>query len=334
MLGDDWAPEGYELWRNDARAWELHPETDPAWPWTDGLRHLVECIETGAEPVTRPEHAFHALEIMLAAQAAGADGRAREIRSDVPGAGARAAGRGRRAASACTTRGARREPRRAAGAAGAPRRGPTFDGPALIRRADVTRHIWGEPEAGEVFDWIYASTERVHMLVFGLPPGGGFRHSEEFRTVFAADEVLHVLEGVLVIADPETGEVQRAGGRRERVLPPRHLAPRVRARARAAARARALRAAAGGGRVERVRARAAVPRGRRATPTTRCSAPGRPRRRAAAAARAARRPTCSTGATSACCAACWSAPSTSPSRRSRSGRARWPRRTRTAATRC
>jgi len=87
---------------------------------------------------------------------------------------------------------------------------PTFDGPALIRRADVTRHIWGEPEAGEVFDWIYASTERVHMLVFGLAPGGAFRHSEEFRTIFAADELLHVLEGVLVIADPETGEVQRA----------------------------------------------------------------------------------------------------------------------------
>jgi quercetin dioxygenase-like cupin family protein len=87
---------------------------------------------------------------------------------------------------------------------------PTFDGPALIRRADVTRHIWGDPAAGEVYDWIYASTERVHMLVFGLPPGGGFRHSEDFRTIFAADELLHVLEGVLVIADPETGEVQRA----------------------------------------------------------------------------------------------------------------------------
>jgi len=84
MLGDDWAPEGYELWRNDKAAWELHPESDPAWSWTEGLRHLVECLETGAEPVTRPEHAYHALEIMLAAQAAGADGRAREIASDFP----------------------------------------------------------------------------------------------------------------------------------------------------------------------------------------------------------------------------------------------------------
>ncbi|HYI18372.1 MAG TPA: Gfo/Idh/MocA family oxidoreductase, partial [Solirubrobacteraceae bacterium] len=26
MLGDDWAPEGYELWRNDRAVWEVHPE--------------------------------------------------------------------------------------------------------------------------------------------------------------------------------------------------------------------------------------------------------------------------------------------------------------------
>ena len=28
-------------------AWEVHAETDPAWPWTDGLRHLVDCIADG-----------------------------------------------------------------------------------------------------------------------------------------------------------------------------------------------------------------------------------------------------------------------------------------------
>ena len=85
MLGDDWAPEGYELWRNDLGVWEVHPETDPTWPWTDGLRHLVECIETGhASRSTRPEHAYHVLEIMLAAQDAGADGRARDIELAFP----------------------------------------------------------------------------------------------------------------------------------------------------------------------------------------------------------------------------------------------------------
>jgi predicted dehydrogenase len=84
LLGDDWAPEGYELWRNAAGTWELFPEKDPGWQWTEGLRHLVECIEGDREPVTRPEHAYHALEIMLAAQAAAADGRARDITSDFP----------------------------------------------------------------------------------------------------------------------------------------------------------------------------------------------------------------------------------------------------------
>jgi quercetin dioxygenase-like cupin family protein len=54
------------------------------------------------------------------------------------------------------------------------------------------------------------SSERIHTIVFGMPTGGAFRHSESFRTVFAADELLHVLQGTLVLANPETGEVVRA----------------------------------------------------------------------------------------------------------------------------
>jgi predicted dehydrogenase len=84
LLGDDWAPEGWELWRNDAGAWRLYPETDPHWRWTAGLEHLVDCVETGRPTITRPEHAYHALEVMLAAQGAGRDGVARTIQSDFP----------------------------------------------------------------------------------------------------------------------------------------------------------------------------------------------------------------------------------------------------------
>jgi predicted dehydrogenase len=84
LLGDDWAPEGWELWRNDQRAWHVHPESDPHWQWTEGLRHLVDCVETGKPPIPRPEHAYHALEIMLAAQAAGRDGVTRTIESGFP----------------------------------------------------------------------------------------------------------------------------------------------------------------------------------------------------------------------------------------------------------
>jgi len=63
--------------------------------------------------------------------------------------------------------------------------------------------------AGQVADWIYVSSEMVHALVFGLAPHGSFRHSPDHRTVFGADELLYVLEGVMAIANPESGEVQR-----------------------------------------------------------------------------------------------------------------------------
>jgi predicted dehydrogenase len=84
LLGDDWAPEGWELWRNDEGAWRVYPESDPHWQWTEGIRHLVDSVETGRPTITRPEHAYHVLEIMLAAQASGSDGVARKIESDFP----------------------------------------------------------------------------------------------------------------------------------------------------------------------------------------------------------------------------------------------------------
>jgi predicted dehydrogenase len=81
MMGDDWAPDGYEMWQNETGSWQIFEETNRRWPWTDGLRHLVECIQTGAKPLITPEHGYHVLEIMLKAQAAGDDGRSREIES-------------------------------------------------------------------------------------------------------------------------------------------------------------------------------------------------------------------------------------------------------------
>jgi quercetin dioxygenase-like cupin family protein len=60
-----------------------------------------------------------------------------------------------------------------------------------------------------VADWIYVSSDKIHQLVFGLPAGGSFKHSDAYRTIFAADEVLYVLEGTMVLANPETGEVHR-----------------------------------------------------------------------------------------------------------------------------
>jgi predicted dehydrogenase len=90
MLGDDWDPDGYELWENRAGAWQIWKETAPDWPWTDGLRHLVDCIRAGARPLVTPRNAYHVLEVLIQAQASGRDGQARAIASpftppDLPG---------------------------------------------------------------------------------------------------------------------------------------------------------------------------------------------------------------------------------------------------------
>jgi len=87
---------------------------------------------------------------------------------------------------------------------------PTFAGPAHIPVEAVTRHLWGDPTSGEVADWIYVSSDKIHQLIFGLLPGAMFRHSEDYRTIFGADEVLYVLSGTLLLNNPETGEVHRA----------------------------------------------------------------------------------------------------------------------------
>ena len=86
---------------------------------------------------------------------------------------------------------------------------PTFDRPTVIPYSSVTRHLWGDPVAGSVADWVYVSSDHLHQLVWGVPVGGGFTHSEASRTVFGADVVYVVLEGAMVIANPETGETHR-----------------------------------------------------------------------------------------------------------------------------
>ncbi len=81
LLGDDWDPDGYELWQNSAGCWQYFKETRPDWPWTDGLRHLVECIRQQTKPWVKPEQALHVLEVMLKAQVSGHDGTAQVVDS-------------------------------------------------------------------------------------------------------------------------------------------------------------------------------------------------------------------------------------------------------------
>lgn len=86
---------------------------------------------------------------------------------------------------------------------------PTFDGPTHIRAEAATLHLWGDEDSGHVADRIYVSSSKIHQLVFTLPPGGAFRHSDSYRTLFAADVLYYVLSGTLVLNNPETGEAHR-----------------------------------------------------------------------------------------------------------------------------
>lgn len=79
LKGDDWAPDGVEYWANDVGAWQVFDSRSRYWPWTDGLAHLVTAVRSGRPPYTRPEQAFHVLEIMLAAMTAARTGVTQEL---------------------------------------------------------------------------------------------------------------------------------------------------------------------------------------------------------------------------------------------------------------
>ena len=87
---------------------------------------------------------------------------------------------------------------------------PVFDRPTVIGASDRARHIWGDADSGFVLDRVYLSSQTLHVLEFSMPPGGRFGHSRDNPTIFAADELLYVLEGALLLSDPSTGETQRA----------------------------------------------------------------------------------------------------------------------------
>jgi predicted dehydrogenase len=84
MIGEDWNPHGFEMWQNHVGAWKVYDETDPNWPWTDGLRHLVECIRENRQPLITPEHGYHVTEIMIKALESGRTGQVQDIESSFP----------------------------------------------------------------------------------------------------------------------------------------------------------------------------------------------------------------------------------------------------------
>jgi predicted dehydrogenase len=81
LLGDDWDPRGFEIWRNKEGRWEEYEAIDPTWLWADGLREVVLALQEDRPPLADPAHDLHLLEIVDAARQAVAEGRAVPVSS-------------------------------------------------------------------------------------------------------------------------------------------------------------------------------------------------------------------------------------------------------------
>jgi predicted dehydrogenase len=73
LLGDDWDPRGFEVWRNEAGFWARHDAIEPTWLWADGLREAVVCVREDRPPLASLDHDLHLLDVVEAARVSAAE---------------------------------------------------------------------------------------------------------------------------------------------------------------------------------------------------------------------------------------------------------------------
>ncbi len=83
-LGYDWAPRGIDVRTVERETWERRATDQQGYTWQCGASYLARCLAEGAKPLMTVEHAYHTLEIMLAALEAARSGRRVDIRSTFP----------------------------------------------------------------------------------------------------------------------------------------------------------------------------------------------------------------------------------------------------------
>jgi predicted dehydrogenase len=75
LLGDDWDPEGIEVYRSEWGHWREYASPDRTWNWTDGLRSAVEALRSGRRGAFSLDHDVHVLDVVDACRrSAAADG--------------------------------------------------------------------------------------------------------------------------------------------------------------------------------------------------------------------------------------------------------------------
>jgi predicted dehydrogenase len=68
LLGDDWDPRGFEIWRNQAGRWEEYEPIEPTWLWADGLSELIAALREQRRPLAEISHDVHLIEVLDAAE--------------------------------------------------------------------------------------------------------------------------------------------------------------------------------------------------------------------------------------------------------------------------
>lgn len=68
LVGYDWAPLGVDLATHEQPQLKRHATDAKGYIWQQGAALAAECLATGRELLTTPEHALHVLEIMTAAR--------------------------------------------------------------------------------------------------------------------------------------------------------------------------------------------------------------------------------------------------------------------------
>jgi predicted dehydrogenase len=81
LLGDDWDPRGFEIWRNSAGCWEEFEPLDPTWLWADGLAEMVNALREKRQPLHNLEHDIHLIEVIEASSRAAKEKRAIVVQS-------------------------------------------------------------------------------------------------------------------------------------------------------------------------------------------------------------------------------------------------------------
>src|ERR1700682_1596680 len=81
LLGHDWDPRGFEIWRNRAGCWEEFESLGPTWVWADGFAEVVDALGEKRQPLHSLEHDIHLLEVIEASTRAAKEKRAVAVQS-------------------------------------------------------------------------------------------------------------------------------------------------------------------------------------------------------------------------------------------------------------